>query len=124
MSERFERRLAQPRDAARELRTLRDLLRYAVSRFEQAGLAYGHGNGNAWDEAVALLLWALHLPPEPLEPWLDARLARAEREAAIGLVERRVGSRLPAAYLTGEAWLRGLSFACDERALGPRPPIA
>ncbi len=124
MSGRFERRLADRGAAERELRTLRDLLRYAVSRFESAGLAYGHGTDNAWDEAVALLLWALHLPPESLEPWLDARLARSERRAAIELVELRIASRAPAAYLTGVAWLRGLSFACDERALVPRSPIA
>ena len=124
MSSPFERRLADADSAARELRTLRDLLRYAVSRFECAGLAYGHGTDNAWDEAVALLLWALHLPPEPLDPWLDARLVRAERRAAIELIERRVAARVPAAYLTGQAWLRGLSFACDARALVPRSPIA
>ncbi len=124
MNSRFERCLADADSAARELRTLRDLLRYAVSRFESAGLAYGHGTDNAWDEAVALLLWALHLPPEPLDPWLDARLVRAERRAAVELIERRVASRVPAAYLTGEAWLRGLSFACDARALVPRSPIA
>ncbi|RPH60303.1 MAG: 50S ribosomal protein L3 N(5)-glutamine methyltransferase [Burkholderiales bacterium] len=124
MNKRVERRLADAESAERELRTLRDLLRYAVSRFESAGLAYGHGTDNAWDEAVALLLWALHLPPEPLDPWLDSRLCRTERRTAIALIERRVTSRAPAAYLTGEAWLRGLDFACDARALVPRSPIA
>ena len=124
MSPRFERCLADGASAARELRTLRDLLRYAVSRFEAAGLAYGHGTDNARDEAVALLLWALHLPPDALEPWLDARLTRRERGAAVELIERRIASRLPAAYLTGVAWLRGLSFASDARALVPRSPIA
>src|SRR5690606_7062568 len=110
MSTAFERRLADADSAVRELRTVRDLLRWATSRFTAAGLAYGHGTGNAWDEAVALLLWSLHLPPEPLDPWLDARLPRAERRAAVDLFERRIDSRLPAAYLTGEAWLRGMSF--------------
>ena len=124
MSTAFERRLADPDSAVRELRTVRDLLRWAASRFTAAGLAYGHGTDNAWDEAVALLLWSLHLPPEPLDPWLDARLPRAERRAAVELFERRIASRLPAAYLTGEAWLRGMSFACDARALVPRSPIA
>src|SRR5690606_38205992 len=90
-----ERVVADARAAARELRTLRDLLRWAVSRFEVAALAYGHGTDNAWDEAVSLLLFALHLPPDRLDPYLDARLTRAEREAAIGLVERRVATRLP-----------------------------
>ena len=124
MSTAFERRMADADSAVRELRTIRDLLRWGTSRFEAADLAYGHGTGNAWDEAVALLLWSLHLPPEPLDPWLDARLPRAERRAAVDLFERRIASRLPAAYLTGEAWLRGSSFACDARALVPRSPIA
>lgn len=124
MSAAFERRTADAGSAERELRTLRDLLRYAVSRFESAGLAYGHGTDNAWDEAVALLLWALHLPPEPLDPWLDARLCRTERRAAVALIEQRIATRSPTAYLTGEAWLRGLRFACDARALVPRSPIA
>ncbi|MCO5108285.1 MAG: 50S ribosomal protein L3 N(5)-glutamine methyltransferase [Burkholderiaceae bacterium] len=124
MSTAFDRRLAGADAAARELRTVRDLLRWGVSRFESAGLAYGHGTDNGWDEAVALLLWALHLPPEPLDPWLDARLPRAERRAVLELFERRVASREPAAYLTGEAWLRGMRFACDARALVPRSPIA
>ncbi len=116
--------VADAAGAARELRTLRDLLRWAVSRFEAAQLAYGHGTGNAWDEAVALLLFALHLPPDRLDPYLDARLTRREREAATALIERRVETRLPAPYLTGEAWLRGLRFRCDARALVPRSPIA
>ncbi len=124
MSGSFARRPADAEAAARELRTVRDLLRWAVSRFEAAGIAYGHGTDNAWDEAVALLLWALHLPPDALDPWLDARLARAERRTVAELVERRIASRQPAAYLTGEAWLRGLRFACDARALVPRSPIA
>ncbi len=119
-----ERVVADARAAARELRTLRDLLRWAVARFESAGLAFGHGTDNAWDEAVSLLLFALHLPPDRLDPYLDARLARVEREAAIALIERRVETRAPAPYLTGEAWLRGLRFVCDRRALVPRSPVA
>ncbi|HEY0877651.1 MAG TPA: 50S ribosomal protein L3 N(5)-glutamine methyltransferase [Zeimonas sp.] len=118
------RTVADAASAARELRTLRDLLRWAVSRFEAAQLSYGHGTDNAWDEAASLLLFALHLPPDRLDPYLDARLCRDEREAAIALVERRATTRAPAPYLTGEAWLRGLRFLCDERALVPRSPIA
>lgn len=120
----LRRVVADAPSAARELRSLRDLLRWAVSRFEAAQLSYGHGTGNAWDEAVSLLLFSLHLPPEHLDPYLDARLTRREREAAVALVERRVSTRLPSPYLTGEAWLRGLRFLCDERALVPRSPIA
>lgn len=113
------------RDEARaELRRLRDLLRYAVSRFEAAGLAYGQGTDNSHDEAVWLLLWALHLPPQRLEPYLDARLTGAEIDTILMLIDRRCDERLPAAYLTGEAWLHGLRFASDARALVPRSLIA
>jgi ribosomal protein L3 glutamine methyltransferase len=111
-------------DARNHLRTLRDLLRHAVSRFEAAGLAYGHGTDNARDEAAWLLLWSLHLPPDSLEAWLDCRLCGAELDAALALIERRCTERVPAAWLTGEAWLRGLRFRCDGRALVPRSPIA
>lgn len=124
MSAPRERPVVAVETAVREARTLRDLVRHAVTRFEAAGLAYGHGTDNAWDEAVALLLWALHLPPDRLESFLDARLAGAERRAALALVEERVRTRVPAAYLTGEAWLRGLSFACDARAPVPRSLLA
>jgi len=117
------RRLPDRRKAAAELRTLRDCLRYACSRLEAAGVAYGQGTDNAWDEAVWLALWSLHLPPTPLEPYLDARLTLAERNAMLALIERRCVERLPAAYLTGEAWLRGLRFRCDPRAIVPRSLI-
>ncbi|MGD9946089.1 MAG: 50S ribosomal protein L3 N(5)-glutamine methyltransferase [Burkholderiaceae bacterium] len=118
------RPLASTDEALRDLRTLRDWLRYAVSRFEAAALAYGHGTADSWDEAAALLRWLLHLPPEPLDSYLDARLCDSERRAAAALIERRIASRRPAAYLTGEAWLGGLRFICDERALVPRSLIA
>ena len=118
------RRLPDRRKAAAELRTLRDCLRYACSRFEAAGIAYGQGTDNAWDEAAWLALWSLHLPADTLEPFLDARLTLAERTALVALMERRCVERLPAAYLTGEAWLRGLRFRCDPRAIVPRSLIA
>jgi len=111
-------------NAGRELLTVRDLLRYAVSRFGAAGLHYGHGTDNAWDEAVYLTLHALHLPADTLEPFLDARLLADERARVLALVERRAAERLPAAYLTNEAWLRGHRFYVDERAIVPRSPIA
>jgi len=110
--------------AAAELRTLRDCLRYACSRLHAAGVAYGQGTTSAWDEAVWLALWSLHLPPDPLDPHLDARLTLAERRALLALVERRCVERLPAAYLTGEAWLRGIRLRCDPRAIVPRSLIA
>jgi ribosomal protein L3 glutamine methyltransferase len=117
---------AQPSeaDAHVALRTLRDLLRFAVTRFEAAGVAYGHGTDNARDEAAWLLLWSLHLPPDELETWLDCRLTSVEIDSALALIERRVVERVPAAWLTGEAWLRGLRFLCDPRALVPRSLIA
>lgn len=121
---RADRPLPGSHEARAELRHLRDLLRYAISRFEAAGLAYGQGTDNSHDEAVWLLLWALHLPPQRLEPYLDARLTGVEIDAILTLIERRCDERLPAAYLTGEAWLHGLRFASDARALVPRSLIA
>ena len=120
----FARPAVDTVDARAHLRTLRDLLRHAVSRFEAAGLAYGQGTDNARDEAAWLLLWSLHLPPDSLDEWLDCRLAGAELDAALALIERRCNERVPAAWLTGEAWLRGLRFRSDSRALVPRSPIA
>ncbi len=112
------------RDALAELITLRDWLRYACTRFSRAGVAFGQGTDNAWDEAVWLGLWSLGLAPDHLEPFLDARLLAAERGALAALIERRCAERVPSAYLTGEAWLRGVRFACDARALVPRSLIA
>lgn len=110
--------------AVRALQTVRDVIRYAVSRMNAAGVAFGQGTDDAFDEAAWLVLWSLHLQPDRLEPFLDARLAPAELRAAIGLIERRCTERLPAAYLTGEAWLRGQRFLCDPRALVPRSLLA
>jgi ribosomal protein L3 glutamine methyltransferase len=110
--------------AASELVTLRDLLRFAVSRFNEAGLFFGHGADNAWDEAVYLLLHSLHLPLDRLEPFLDARLTVQERSDLLRIIERRVCERLPVAYLTHEAWLGEFSFYVDERVIVPRSFIA
>ena len=87
-----------------ELFTLRDWLRWAVSRFEEAGVFYGHGTDNAFDEAAWLLLATLKLPRDRLEPFLDARLTRQERLAQMNVIQQRVTRRLPAAYLLQEAW--------------------
>jgi ribosomal protein L3 glutamine methyltransferase len=111
-------------DNCETLLTLRDLLRYTVSRFNAAKLSFGHGNDNAWDEAVYLLLHTLHLPLDTLEPFLDARVLPEERERFLTLVERRLVERLPAAYLTGEAWLQGYRFNVDPSVIIPRSPIA
>jgi ribosomal protein L3 glutamine methyltransferase len=109
---------------AHDLETLRDWLRYAVSRFGEAGLAFGHGTTNAYDEAAYLLLHALHLPLDRLEPFLDARLTQAERAQVAQLLELRIDRRVPAAYLTKEAWLGDFRFFVDERVLIPRSFIA
>ena len=107
-----------------DLESLRDWLRYAVSRFGEAGLAFGHGTTNAYDEAAYLLLHSLHLPLDRLEPFLDARLTQAERGRLAQLLERRIDQRVPAAYLTHEAWLGEFRFYVDQRVLIPRSFIA
>ncbi len=107
-----------------ELDTLRDWLRFAVSRFGEAKLAFGHGSLDAYDEAAYLLLHALHLPIDRLEPFLDARLTQAERTTLAHLLSRRIDDRVPAAYLTHEAWLGEFRFYVDERVIVPRSFIA
>lgn len=107
-----------------ELLTLRDLLRWAISRFNASGLTFGHGSDNAWDEAAYLLLHSLHLPLDTLEPFLDARVLDKERLRFVDLIQQRVTTRKPAAYLTGEAWLQGHRFLVDERVIVPRSPIS
>jgi ribosomal protein L3 glutamine methyltransferase len=109
---------------SQELETVRDWLRYAVSRFNAAGLFFGHGTTDAYDEAAYLLLHTLHLPLDRLEPFLDARLTHAEREEVLDIVARRVNERIPAAYLTREAWMGEHRFYVDERVLIPRSYIA
>ncbi|SMB27532.1 50S ribosomal protein L3 glutamine methyltransferase [Sterolibacterium denitrificans] len=107
-----------------ELITLRDWLRYAVSQFNAAGLHFGHGCDNAYDEAVWLILHTLHLPHDRLEPFLDARLTAAERLAVHHVLQQRIARRLPAAYLTNQAWLGEFSFYVDERVIVPRSYFA
>ena len=107
-----------------ELETLRDWLRYAVSRFTAAQLAFGHGMTNAYDEAAFLILHTLKLPLDRLEPFLDARLTHGEREDALDVIERRVEQRIPAAYIAHEAWLGDFRFYVDERVIIPRSYIA
>lgn len=110
--------------AQHELITVRDYIRYAVSRFNAAQLFFGHGSDNAWDEAVYLTLHTLHLPLDRLEPFLDARLLPEERTRLLDLYSRRCQDRLPAAYLTNEAWLGEDRFYVDERVIVPRSFIA
>src|SRR5271169_213426 len=103
-----------------ELETIRDWIRYAVSRFTAGGLFFGHGMASAYDEAVYLVLHTLHLPFARLDSFLAARLTTAERAELFGIVERRVNERTPAAYLTREAWLGEFRFYVDERVIIPR----
>ena len=107
-----------------ELSTLRDWLRWAVSRFNEARLTFGHGTTNAYDEAAYLLLHALHLPLDRLEQFLDAQLTQPERAQLAQLFARRIDERVPAAYLTHEAWLGEFRFHVDERVVIPRSFIA
>lgn len=104
--------------------TLRDLLRYAVTRFNTAKLFFGHGSSNAFDEAAYLLLHTLALPLDQLEPFLDARLLPDEVAALLRVIERRAAERVPAAYLTNEAWLGSYRFYVDERVIVPRSFLA
>ena len=110
--------------AKTELFTVRDYIRYAVSRFNAAQLFFGHGSDNAWDEAVYLTLHTLNLPLDRLEPFLDARLLPHERELLLDLYTRRCQDRLPAAYLTNEAWLGEHRFYVDDRVIVARSFIA
>jgi len=107
-----------------ELVTVRDWIRHAVSRFGAAGLAFGHGSANAYDEACYLVLHSLHLPQDRLEAFLDARLLPDERTKLAQVLARRVDERVPAAYLTHEAWLGDFRFYVDPRVIVPRSFIA
>jgi len=111
-------------DDTESLITVRDWLRFAVSRFNEAKLFFGHGSDNAFDEAAYLILHTLHLPLDRLEPFLDASLTHGESEEVQAVIERRVRERLPAAYLTNEAWLGEHRFYVDERVIVPRSFIA
>ncbi|MEW5891744.1 MAG: 50S ribosomal protein L3 N(5)-glutamine methyltransferase [Pseudomonadota bacterium] len=112
------------KDAVGQLSTVRDWLRYAVSRFNEAGLYFGHGSQEAYDEAAYLILHTLHLPIDRLDPFLEARLLPAEAERLAELLDRRVEQRIPAPYLTHEAWLQGYRFYVDERVIVPRSFLA
>ncbi|MDP2029201.1 MAG: 50S ribosomal protein L3 N(5)-glutamine methyltransferase [Thiobacillus sp.] len=111
-------------DDTESLITLRDWLRFAVSRFNESKLFFGHGSDNAFDEAAYLILHTLHLPLDRLDPFLDASLTHDEAEQVKSVIERRVRERLPAAYLTHEAWLAEHRFYVDERVIVPRSFIA
>ena len=104
--------------------TVRDLIADAHTRFRRARLAFGHGTANAWDEAVYLVLHALKLPPDRLTPFLARNVTVTERERALRLIRERIRRRIPAAYLTREAWLGDTRFYVDERVIVPRSYLA
>ncbi|MCG7656909.1 50S ribosomal protein L3 N(5)-glutamine methyltransferase [Wielerella bovis] len=106
--------------AESSLKTVRDVLRFAVSRFNQAQLSFGHGSDNAHDEAAYLILHTLNLPLDTLEPYLDAVLLHDERVELLEKLYRRVIERVPAAYLTNQAWQGDYDFYVDERVIVPR----
>ncbi len=109
---------------AEELFTIRDWLRFTVSQFEESDIFFGHGTDNSYDEAVWLILSALHLPHDTLHNFLDAVITESERKHLARLIEQRITKRTPTAYLVREAWLRGFKFYVDERVIVPRSFIA
>ncbi len=107
-----------------ELTTLRDYIRWGSSEFYRANLSFGHGFNSALDEAVYLVLHALHLPWDWPEKYFDCELTQEERSYVFAILMQRIKTRQPAAYITHEAWFCGLPFYVDERVLVPRSPIA
>jgi ribosomal protein L3 glutamine methyltransferase len=109
-----------PKVAAGELRTLLDFVRYAVSRFVAAKLVFAHGTTDPIAEAAFLVCEALHLHPDRFETFATARVTATEARTILGLIERRVATRKPAAYLVNKIYMRGLPFYVDERVIVPR----
>lgn len=107
-----------------ELHSLRDLLRWGFTQFQQAELFYGHGTDNAWDEIVYLVLGTLKLGAFLNPQWLDAYLTQGERVQILQNIKQRINERLPTAYLVKQAWFAGLPFYVDSRVLIPRSPMA
>ena len=106
------------------LETITDFVRWGGSLFEQADLYFGHGTDNAFDEAKVLVFYALSMPHNIPENYWLARLTNHEKHQVTELFQRRIETRKPAAYLTGEAWFAGLKFIVNENTLVPRSPIA
>lgn len=113
-----------PAEVPKQRKTVRDWLRFAVNRFNEAGLSFGHGTTNAHDEAAYLILHTLRLPLDRLDPFLDKALSTEEIEAVSRVLRLRIEQRVPAAYLTHEAWLGEFRFYVDERVIVPRSYIA
>ena len=105
------------------LLTIRDFLRYAISSFRSAGLSHGHGATNALDEAAFIILESLKLPVDDINPWLDAHLLDSEKATLTKLINDRVTTRKPAAYLLKRTYMHGVPFYVDERVIIPRSYI-
>ena len=110
-------------EPASQLSTIRDFLRWALSAFRAAKVVHGHGTTSATDEAAFLILEALHLPVDDINPWLDARLLDAEKQTLARLIRARIETRMPAAYLVKRAYIHGMPFYVDERVIVPRSYI-
>lgn len=104
--------------------TVLHLIEQSAARLDAAGVGYGHGTTNAFDEAAWLVLWRLRLPLDDLDAVAEREVSPGAQAQVEALVDERIASRKPAAYLTKEAWLQGVSFYVDERAIVPRSFIA
>ncbi|MFY8273140.1 50S ribosomal protein L3 N(5)-glutamine methyltransferase [Pseudoalteromonas sp. SSDWG2] len=114
---------AELQEAQQEMHSISDWLRWATSQFSAHGIFFGHGTDNAWDEAVSLVLPALHLPMDAPQELLAARLTSSEKVHLSELISRRINERTPVAYLTNQAYFAGMPFYVDERVLVPRSPF-
>jgi ribosomal protein L3 glutamine methyltransferase len=110
-------------DQTQYFTTVRDFLRFAVSSFRAAKLSHGHGASNALDEAAFIILETLNLPVDDINPWLDAMLLPEERQKLHAIIEARITTRKPAAYLTRKTYIHGVPFYVDERVIVPRSYI-
>lgn len=116
--------MSEDSDVTNQLSTMGDFVRWGASRFNEAGLTFGHGTDNALDESFYLVTYALHLPHDIPPYMVETKLSQKEKSTVSELINKRVNTRLPAAYLTHEAWFAGVPFYVDERVLVPRSPIA
>ncbi|MFB1036871.1 MAG: 50S ribosomal protein L3 N(5)-glutamine methyltransferase, partial [Sinobacterium sp.] len=109
--------MVKPSLVISDLYTIRDFVRWGISRFNQADLYYGHGTTNAKDDALALITYTLFLPSDIDDTFFDARLTSDEKEQLVKLFKRRIDERIPVPYLTGEAWFLGLPYKVDKRVI-------
>lgn len=116
--------LIEADDVPSNLHTLKDYLRWTYSNFNRSDIYYGHGQDNAWDESLQLVLAGLNLPMDLPNELFDTNLTPSEKQLIVGLVAERLAKRIPVAYLVNSAWFCGLEFYVDERVIIPRSPIS